>query len=89
MPHPKSRREIALDYLVSVVQSDQADPARRDAAARLLLDGGAALPAKAPGKAPKAAKAPAAPKPPAPGKKEQQLADAETAGTGTPWENRL
>lgn len=88
----KTRREIALDYLVSVVESSQADPARRDAAARELLKQGApssaAVGARS-AKRPAAAKDPVPPKAEPEGKKQQQLADAATAGKGTPWEGKL
>lgn len=89
----RPRREVALDYLVSVVESPHADPARRDAAARLLLQQGA-VSAPAPraervARPPRPAKEPAEPKPVPVGKKEQQLADADAAGKGTPWEGKL
>lgn len=94
MAKRRSRREVALDYLVSVVESTQADPARRDAAARELLKQGAT--AAAPAAKPKKAAPPPLPKddveepkPAAVGKKEQQHADAVTAGKGTPWEGKL
>lgn len=91
MTKRRSRRDIALDYLVSVVESSQADPARRDAAARELLKQGA--PAAVHAKPKKAAAPPKddveEPKPAAVGKKEQQHADAVTAGKGTPWEGKL
>lgn len=95
MTSRRSRRDIALDYLVSVVESNQADPLRRDAAARELLKQNALPPAARPAKTPKrASPAPTEGEDPAPaaapaGKKEQLKAAAETAGVGTKWENKL